>query len=150
MKVILTQDVRKVGKKDEIVNVADGYARNFLIPKGLAVPTNAANLQALQNRRDEKKQNEEQLQKEALELKEKLEKLRPEFYLNVGKEGNAFGKVSSKQIAQALEKDGISIDRRKIHIDPPIDTLGTTIVRIDLYKGKIIADLKVHVSAKSV
>lgn len=146
----MLEDVRKVGKKDEIVKVADGYARNFLIPKNLAVPLNDANLKTLQAKKDKKAADEKQLQKEAEALKEQIEKQKLEFKLNVGKEGNAFGKISGKQIATALENQGITIDKRKIIFDVPVDTLGTTNVKIDLYKGKIVATLPIHVSEKKV
>ena len=134
MQVIMLEDVRKVGKKDEIVKVADGYARNFLFPKNLAVPLNDNNLKVLQAKKDKRAADEQQLQKEARELKDQIEKQKLEFKLNVGKEGNAFGKVSGKQIAKALEDQGILIDKRKIIFDTPVDTLLTKNLKIDLYK----------------
>ena len=150
MKVILLEDVRKVGKKDDIVEVKDGYARNFLLKKGLALPHTQANLNELKRKQAAKAANEKELEEQAKALKDRIEQMRLEFGLNVGKEGNAFGKISGKQIASELEKQGISIDKRKIIFDTPIDTLGTTNVGIDLYKGKVVATLPIHVHANKV
>lgn len=148
MKVILLADVRKVGKKDEIKEVADGYARNFLIKNGLAAPCSKENTRALDERIAKRKEEDEQNRIDAQRIAKELEDMTLEFTLNTGKGGNTFGQISSKQIVHALAEKGVQVDKRKILMDTPVDALGTTKVRVDLYKGKIIGTINVHVSAK--
>lgn len=148
MKVILLEDVRNVGKKDEVKEVADGYGRNFLIKKGLAVAFNKENEKALVQRKAQEAADRAEMKKEAEETAKKLESLTLEFTLNTGKQGNTFGQISSKQIAAALEKQGIHVEKRKIIMDTPVDSLGTTKVKVDLYKNEVIGTINVHVSAK--
>lgn len=148
MKVILLKDVRKVGKKDEVKEVSDGYARNFLIPKQLAVACTDANMKALAKSQHEKELEEKQLEADARQLAETLKNVTLEFKLNAGANGNTFGSVSTKQIASALAAKGYPVEKRKIMLDVPVDSLGTTKVKADLYKGKVIAEINVHVSAK--
>lgn len=148
MKVILLQDVRKVGKKDEIKEVADGYARNFLIKNGLADPYNKGTSKALEGRQEEKRQEDERNKEQAQKIAEELKNLTLEFSLNTGKGGNTFGQISSKQIVAALAAKGITVDKRKIMMETPVDSLGVTNVKVDLYKGQIIGTIKVHVSPK--
>lgn len=148
MKVILLADVRKVGKKDEIKEVADGYGRNYLIKNGLAAPCSKENTRALDERIEQRRQEDEANRQNAEKIAKDLENMQLEFTLNTGKGGNTFGQISSKQIAHALSEKGIQVDRRKILMDTPVDSLGTTKVRVDLYKGKIIGTIRVHVSAK--
>lgn len=148
MKVILLEDVRNVGKKDEVKEVSDGYGRNFLIKKGLAEPYNKATSKDLAARKEEEHQQDLKNQELAKETAEKLKDMTLEFQLNTGKGGNTFGQISSKQIVAALADQGIHVDKRKIIMDTPVDSLGTTKVKVDLYKGKIIGTINVHVSAK--
>lgn len=148
MKVILLTDVRNVGKKDEVKEVADGYGRNYLIKNHLAEAYNKASSKALAARQAQAAAEDLANQEEAKEIAKRLENLILEFTLNVGKEGNTFGQVSSKQIVGALADQGITVDKRKIIMDTPVDSLGTTKVKVDLYKGKIIGVINVHVSAK--
>lgn len=148
MKVILLEDVRNVGKKDEVKEVADGYGRNFLIKKGLAVAFNKENEKALAQRKAQEAADRAEMKKEAEETAKKLESLTLEFTLNTGKQGNTFGQISSKQIAATLEKQGIHVEKRKIIMDTPVDSLGTTKVKVDLYKNEVIGTINVHVSAK--
>lgn len=148
MKVILLKDVRNVGKKDEVKEVADGYGRNFLIKNGLADPYNKATSRALEGRQEEAREEDERNKEQAQEIAKKLESLVLEFTLNTGKGGNTFGQISSKQIVQALADKGITVDKRKIMMDTPVDSLGTTKVKVDLYRGSIIGTINVHVSAK--
>ncbi|MCF0245562.1 MAG: 50S ribosomal protein L9 [Ileibacterium sp.] len=148
MKVILLEDVKKVGKKDEVIEVADGYAKNFLIKTGKAEPCNKENTRALDERRQEKAEHEAALKAQAEETKKVLDDLVLEFTLNTSKNGQTFGQISSKQIAQALAAKGLQVDKRKIMMDVPADSLGTTKVKADLYKGQVIATINVHISAK--
>lgn len=148
MKVILLQDVKKVGKKGEIVNVADGYGQNFLIKNKLAVlATNSGKEKVAQQKEQERLQDLEN-KKKAEELKEVIEKLTLEFKLSSGKDGKTFGSVSTKNIVEELNKThGIKVDKRKFIDARPIQALGYTNMRIELYKG-VIATIKVHLSEK--
>ena len=150
MKVILLEDVRKVGKKDEVKEVADGYGRNYLIKNGLAAPLNKENTRALDARIAARKEEDKQNRQDAERIAKELESMTLEFRLNTSKGGNTFGQISSKQIVHALAEKGIQVDKRKIMMDTPVDSLGTTKVKVDLYKGKIIGTINVHVSAKGV
>ena len=144
MKVILLSDVSKVGKKGAIVEVADGYARNFLIRNRLAVQATAKSLEILDEQKVQAKLNEAQ----ARETAAKLEKIMLQFSVKSGKEGRVFGSVSTKQIAQELErKHVIHIDKRKILDTAPIQSLGVTNVRIELYKD-VIGTIRVQVTGK--
>lgn len=148
MKVILLADVRNVGKKDEVKEVADGYGRNFLIKNGLAEPYNKVSSRELDARKEAAHQQDLENRAEAEKTAEKLRDMTLEFKLNTGKGGNTFGQISSKQIVGALADLGIHVDKRKIIMDTPVDSLGTTKVKVDLYKGKIIGTINVHVSAR--
>ena len=148
MKVILLSDVSKVGKKGAIVEVADGYARNFLIRNRLAVQATAKSLEILDEQKVQAKLNEKEMEAQARETAAKLEKIMLQFSVKSGKEGRVFGSVSTKQIAQELErKHGIHIDKRKILDTAPIQSLGVTNVRIVLYKD-VIGTIRVQVTGK--
>ena len=107
MKVILLQDVKKQGKKDEIIEVSEGYANNFLIKNGLALPANEGNKKQLNKQLEQRKQDEDALIKSCEELKEKLEQVTLEFFVKTGNDGRIFGNVSSKQICDELKNKGI-------------------------------------------
>ena len=142
MRVILLEDVKKHGKKGETINVKDGYG-TYLINNKLAVMETKGSKKVLetQNVKEAIKAMEEK--NNAKELKKQLEKMTLNFKVKVGKGDQVFGSVSSKQIVTELKKNGINIDKRKINIDGMINTLGTTIVDINLHK-EVIAKLKVH------
>lgn len=149
MKVILLEDVRKVGKKDEVKEVADGYGRNFLIKNGLAVAYNKDSAKDLKARQADEAAHQAALKKAAGEIADQMKSLVLEFSLNTSKDGsNTFGQISTKQIAAALAEKGINVDRRKILLDTPVDSLGTTKVKADLYKGQVIGTFNVHVTGK--
>ena len=137
MKVILKEDVKKVGKRGEIVEVSDGYARNFLLARGLAVPETKKSLEILDHQKAEQAAKEAQKEADAKVIAEKLSKMTLTFQVKSGAEGRVFGSVSTKQIASSLEKQGIKIDKKKILDTYPIASLGTTKVRIELYKNVI-------------
>ncbi len=144
MKVILLQDVKKQGKKDDIIEVADGYAQNFLIKKGLAIKYTSGSKSYLEKELKAEKKQEEDNIKEANLVKSKLEKLDVVFKVKTGKEGKMFGSISTKQIADELLKKDIKIDKKVIKIDGSIDTLGHHLVKINLHK-KVSAKLNIQV-----
>ncbi|HWO97540.1 MAG TPA: 50S ribosomal protein L9 [Bacillus sp. (in: firmicutes)] len=146
MKVIFLQDVKGRGKKGEVKNVADGYAQNFLIKQGLAIEATNANMKALEGQKNkEKKEAAEELAR-SKELKETLEKLTVELKAKSGEGGRLFGSITSKQIAEALQKShNIKVDKRKIEMDDAIRALGYTNVPVKLHP-EVTATLKVHVS----
>ena len=148
MKVILLKDIKKVGKKDEVIEVSDGYARNYLIKRKLAVAYTKGSSKVLNEQLAIKEEHEAQLKKEAEEIKKKLDTMKLEFSLSAGKEGQVFGSISTKQIHQALQEKGIEVEKRKIHLDVPVSSLGTTNVKVDLYKGQVMGTIHVHVSQK--
>lgn len=137
MKVILKEDVKKVGKRGEVVEVSDGYARNFLLARGLAVVETKKSLEILDQQKADQAALEAKKEAEAKVVAEKLGKMNLTFYVKSGAEGRVFGSVSTKQIVSSLDKQGIKIDKRKILDTYPIQTLGTTKVRVELYKGVI-------------
>ena len=141
MKVILLTDVPKVGKKGEIKDVADGYARNFLIKRGLAVVESSGSMKVLEKQQEEAAKLDEQKRAEAKELKKIIESKTLEFKVKA-KEGKVSGSVSTKQIEDALKKQNIIIDKRKIKDSEPLNTLGTYNVKVELYK-EVMADIKV-------
>ncbi len=142
MKVILLEDVKKQGKKDQIIDVSDGYARNFLIKNGLAVPATSGNTKQLNRKLDDRKAQEEALIEEMKKLAEVLKTKEVSIKVKTGEQDKVFGTVSSKQICEELKKQGINVDKKKIIIDTPIDTLGTHIVKIQLHK-KVEGEIKV-------
>ncbi|MDD7281359.1 50S ribosomal protein L9 [Floccifex sp.] len=148
MKVILLKDVKKLGKKDEVLEVSDGYARNYLIKNKLAVAYTKGSEKVLEKQLEEKALEEEKLKEQAIEVSKQLASVRLEFSLNAGKEGQVFGSISSKQIFEALNRKGIKVDKRKIKMDEAICSLGTTKVKVDLYHGIVWGEITVHVSAK--
>lgn len=147
MKVIMLADVKKVGKKGEIVEVADGYGRNFLIRGGYAVQATAGSQKVLDQQKVQEALNEQEKKAKAEETAKKLENMTLRFHVKSGKEGRVFGSVSTKQIAEELRKQGVQIDKRKILDTSPIGTLGVTKVRVELYKD-VIGTINVHLLEK--
>lgn len=145
MKVILLQDIKNVGKKDEIINSSDGYARNYLFPKKLAVEATKDNLNQLKARQDTAKRKKEQEKEEAKQLAEKLKKITLSIQVKAGENGKIFGGVTAKEIAENLkEQQNIEIDKKKIIVKETIKALGNYSVEIKLYEG-ISANLAVSV-----
>ncbi|AUG56236.1 MAG TPA: 50S ribosomal protein L9 [Ruminiclostridium sp.] len=136
MKVILKEDVKGLGKKDELVNVSDGYARNFLLPKGLAVEANTKNVNEMKiKKKAEEKRKSKELE-EAKELCKKLEKITVEFKVKAGENGKLFGSITSKDVSDELEKKhNIKIDRKKINFPDSIKALGTYEGEVKVYPG---------------
>ena len=145
MKVILLEDVKSLGKKGEVVNVSDGYARNFIFKKNLRLEAYGKNLNDLKLQ----KQNEEKVAQEHLEaaqeLAKKLEAAKVELKIKTGEGGRTFGSVSSKEIAIAVKEQlGYDLDKKKIQIKEAIRTPGMHLVPVKLHQ-KVTAELKVHV-----
>ena len=146
MKVILTQDVRGKGKRGQMIEVSDGYARNFLLPKKLAQEANADNINTM--RMNDKAAQERQAKEraEALAVSKRMKELSLKLTAKGGGAGRLFGSVTNTEIAEALDKQfGIQLDKRKIVLDEPIKTTGVYTVRCKL-GYEITADLKVEVS----
>ena len=145
MKVILTQDVKAQGKKGDIINVSDGYARNFLLPKGLAVEADAKALNDQKNK-DAAKQHKIDVDiAEAKEIAAKLEKINVVIKATSGSDSRLYGAVTVKEIADSLsEQFGITVDKRKIALDKPIKNYGEYTLDVKLYT-KVTGKLKVSV-----
>lgn len=146
MKVILLQDVKALGKKGEIVNVNDGYARNFILPKKLGLEATGKNLNDLKLQKANEEKVAQQILDEAKELAKKLEAGKIELAIKIGEGGRAFGSVSSKEIAVAVnDQMGYDIDKKKIQLKDAIKALGTHTVPVKLHP-KVTAELKVIVT----
>ena len=147
MKLVLLQDVKSLGKKNDIVTVNDGYARNFLIPKKLGVEATAANLNNLKVQKENAAfQAAEQL-KAAQELASKIGSVKLEMPVKVGGNGKLFGALSSKEIADAMKQQfGIEMDKKKIILNEPIKEIGERVVEVKLHKD-VTAKLALNVKA---
>ncbi len=145
MKVILLKDVKNVGKKDQTVEVSDGYAVNFLFPRRLAVQLTQKSKEVLSNQQENARLAEEKAKVEANELAKKLETITLDIPMKVGKDGRLFGNVSLKQVEETMKsKFGLEIDKRKFIDKDPINSLGFFKLKIELHKG-VIGIISVHV-----
>ncbi|GGB42908.1 50S ribosomal protein L9 [Virgibacillus dakarensis] len=148
MKVIFLKDVKGKGKKGEVKNVSDGYARNYLLKNKLAEEATQGNMKALEAKKRKAMQEEQKEKEEAMELKDTLADLTVELKAKSGDSGRLFGSITSKQIAEALEKEhGYKIDKRKIELDEPIRALGYTTIPVKLHPD-VSGSIKVHVAEK--
>lgn len=148
MKVILKESIKSIGKKDEIINVSDGYARNYLFAKGLAVEATPGNLAKLQTKKDSLAFKKSQEKEEAEKIADKLSKITLEFKVKAGENGKVFGGVSSKEIAEKLYKDyKIVVDKKKIDLKEPIKILGVKRVEIRLFEG-VVGVVKISTKAE--
>ena len=145
MKVILLDDVAKVGRRGEVRDVSDGYARNFLIPKRLALGATAGNLKNLQHIKTQQEAKAGRVKAEAESLRERIEALTYEERRQASEEGKLFGSVTSQDIVDFLERQRIKIERRRVLLDEPIKALGETVVPIRLH-GEVTAQLKVTIA----
>lgn len=134
MKVILLKDVKKQGKKDDIIEVSDGYANNYLIKNKLAVRYTSGSKNKLNSEIKERELKEDKIVNDLLKLKNELEKKKISFTVKSGKDGKIFGTISSKQISDELKKMGYDIDKKCIEMDHIIDTLGTHKVSLKVHK----------------
>lgn len=145
MKVILLKDVKDLGKAGDLVNSKTGYARNFLLPRGLAIEATPANLKKWEEDMKELKDKKQKEKEEALKLKEQIEKITVELKGKGGEGGRLFGSITSKDIANKLKKQyKLDIDKKKIELKDNIKTAGITNVEVRVYP-EITASLKVNV-----
>ena len=144
MEVILKQSIEKLGEEGEQVKVANGYARNYLLPKGLAIQATKKNVAALQREKNMLEQRHQKEIREAQKLANKIRSLSCVLKRQAGEQEKLFGSVTSHDIAEYLNQSGIEIDRRKIQLDEPIKTIGVHRVPIKIHP-EVVADLKVKV-----
>lgn len=144
MKLILLEDVDKVGKRGAVVSVKDGYGRNFLIPRNLAAPATEGNLKRVEMASKKRAVVEQKEEMDAGTLKAEIEKLHLTIPMKSGEAEVLFGSVTSSDIAAAIEKQGITVDKRRISLDEPIKRLGEYQVAVKLHKN-VSAEVKVSV-----
>ena len=145
MEVILLADVKKVGKKNQTVNVSDGYANNFLFKKKLAVPVSKRSVEILEEQQENARLANQKAKEDAIKLVEVLKGITLVFEAKVGKDSKIFGSISLKQIEEELKaKHNITIDKRKFLDKGPLDMLGFYKLKIELYKG-VVGEINVHI-----
>lgn len=146
MKVILTQDVKSQGKRGDLINVSDGYANNFLLPKGLAMPATKQALNELEGKKGAEQYHKNVEIQKAKNIAERLKEIKVSIKAKSGKEGKLFGSVTSKDVAEALKAQyNISVDKRKIDLPDGIKTCGIREVDVTLYTG-VTGTFKVEVT----
>ncbi len=147
MEVILREDIEKLGHRGEVVKVAPGYARNFLLPKKLAVAATASNKKIVEQERDAYLRREAKAKNEAEDLGRMLANVVITITQRAGEEGHLFGSVTAKDIADGLERQNYTIDRRKIQLDDPIKNVGEYKVPVRLHRD-VAAEITVNVAAE--
>ena len=147
MKVILLKDVKSLGKKGEIVEVSEGYGRNFIIPTKAGVLADAKNLNTLKLQVQNAEKIAEEKLEEAEALKKKLEEVKLIFHMRAGKDGRAFGSISTKEVQEELKKQyDISVDKKKMELDVPMKNFGGYDIKVKLHKD---VEATLHVSVQS-
>ncbi len=145
MKVILLEDIKGVGKKDEVINASDGYARNFLFPKNKAVEANNENMAKLKSRNESKAFKKQTELDNAKDMAKKFERITVRIKVKAGGNGKIFGGVTAKEISEALKNDhNLDVDKKKIILPETIKQIGMTNVDVRLYEG-VMAKIKVDV-----
>jgi large subunit ribosomal protein L9 len=144
MKIILLDDVAKLGRRGEVRDVSDGYARNFLIPKKLALSATAGNLKNLEHIKKQQDAKAGRIKDDAEALRGRIEALTLEERRQASEEGKLFGSVTSQDIVDFLAKHGLKIERRRVHLDEPVKALGDTLVPIRLH-AEVTAQLRISV-----
>ncbi len=144
MKIILREDVKKLGEKGDIIEVADGYARNYLLPRKLAVEATQQKIKSLKREEKQEKKREKEKIKETEEMAKKLEEQVFEFSVKAGEEGRLFGSVTTKDIAEKVNNAGFEIERKNIELDQNIKSLGVHKISVKLFKG-VTATINVKV-----
>ncbi len=146
MKVILTKDVKSQGKKGDLINVSDGYANNFLLPKGLAMPATKQAINELEGKKGAEQYHKNMEEQKARNIADRLKEIKVSIKAKSGKEGKLFGSVTSKDVAEALKAQyNISVDKRKIDLPDGIKTCGIREVKVTLYTG-VTGTFKVEVT----
>lgn len=144
MKVILKDDIKDVGKMGQIVDVADGYARNYLVPRGFAVEANIKNLKSLEHEKKIIQEKAKRIKNSAQTLSDKISTMTLVIKAKAGDEGKLFGAVTSMDIAELLKNEGIEMDKKKIFLDEPIKRLGSYSVNIKLHP-EVLTQLNIQV-----
>lgn len=145
MKVILLENIKGVGKKDEVINASDGYARNFLFPKKLAVEANPENMSKLNNKKNSEQHKKNVEKEKAQEIANKMKEITLTIKVKAGDNGKIFGGVTSKEISENLKTQfNIDVDKKKIVLNENIKNLGVFNVSVKLFEG-IVGNLKVSV-----
>lgn len=147
MKVILLADIKGVGKKDEVINASDGYARNFLFPKKLAIPADAGNMSRLNAKKSSEAHKKDLELEAAKQTAEKIKNITLSIKVKAGENGKIFGGVTSKEIAEELKKSyQIEVDKKKIALKENIKNLGRYNIDVKLYEG-VVAKLTVSIES---
>jgi large subunit ribosomal protein L9 len=144
MQVILKKDIEKLGKAGEVASVKDGYARNYLIPKGLALVATPGNLKVIEREKKKETVLLEQAKQQAQEIAEKINATSCTISVKAGEDGKLFGSVTNQDIALAYKQEGINIDRKKIELTEPIKEVGVFKVNVKLHP-EVIAEAKIWV-----
>jgi large subunit ribosomal protein L9 len=144
MKVILRDDVKNVGNMGQVIDVADGYARNYLVPRGLAIEANTKNIKSLEHEKRIIGEKAKKIKNSAQDLASKISTITLTIKANAGEEGKLFGSVTTMDIAELLKNEGIEIDKKKISLDEPIKRLGSYSVNVKIHP-EISAQLAVEV-----
>jgi len=148
MKIILKEDLEALGKCGDVIQVKDGYARNYLFPRNLAIPATRGNLNSIEEVTTQKKFRDEKKKKGEEKLKSDLEKISITAEVKVGEEDRVFGSVTSQDIAELLKEQGFEIDKRRIDLEEPIKALGVYTIPVKIF-GEIVANLKLWVVKKT-
>src|SRR4030066_1913841 len=145
MKVVLKNDIKNIGKIGQIVDVTAGYARNYLVPRGLAVEANTKNIKSLEHQKRIIQDNATKIKNSAQDLSNKISTITLVIKAKAGEEGKLFGAVTTMDIAELLQKEGIEIDKKKIYLDEPIKRLGSYAVNV-----KIHPEILTHINLQVV
>lgn len=148
MEVILISDVEKVGKKGDVVRVRDGFGRNFLLPRTLALPATRANREFVEEQKVRSAKRKEKEKNEAETLAAKMSKAKVSISAEAGEQEKLFGSVTAEDVAEALNRQGFSVDRKHIHLKDSIRSLGNHTVTVELYP-QVKATVNVEVTRKS-
>jgi len=144
MKVILLDDVAKVGRRGEVRDVSDGYARNFLIPKKLALTATAGNMKGLDHIKKQQEAKAGRIKTDAETVRDRIEALVFEERRQASEEGKLFGSVTAQDVVDFLERSQVRVERRRVHLDEPIKTLGESTVTVRIHP-EVVAQLRVNV-----
>lgn len=133
MKVILKDDVKNLGSMGQVVDVADGFARNYLVPRGLAVEANTKNIKSLEHEKKVIQEKAKKIKSQVQDISEKISSMTIVIKAKVGEEGKLFGSVTSMDIAEQMKNEGIEVDKKKISLEEPIKRIGSYSVNIKMH-----------------